>query len=315
MVTMDEKNWFGALVCLVIGTMACGDGDVVNYEQTRSGLTLYSANVEDGLSGTYSDSELEIVFETARFPRDESLQSTGRDFDLAIRILDGNGNQLFVLAEGHELPEGWSNDDLGVYAHPVDEKLYGLALLAAQELQHAKLAEELLSEKELLVQQMRSLGNSSEEDTLSITDISHMQLNQQMKTLQKSARSYRTVYFVQFINSFWKPAFIQGARAQHTSTITYRYAHFDGEWHYQTSFTRCNHGSCPQDSSMSYYQSHLGPVTFYAPVTPQSCSGFYGRPHVCNNDTELQQDNVQYNRMYNTWGSDQCTYTGYYAPN
>ena len=64
---------------------------------------------------------------------------------------------------------------------------------------------------------------------------------------------------------------------------------------------------------MNYYTTHWGSATLYALVTPQECSSPYGRPHVCNNDTKLQQNNVKFNLTYNTWGGV-CGYTEFYRP-
>lgn len=118
---------------------------------------------------------------------------------------------------------------------------------------------------------------------------------------------------VQAIDSYWKPAFFNGSPTQHTGTITYRWANLNNQWVFQTYFMYCNHGTCPSDSTMSYYVTHWGPVSYYASVNPQECSGSYLMPHVCNNDTLLQQNNIKNNALYNTWG-DFCGYTLYFAP-
>jgi hypothetical protein len=64
---------------------------------------------------------------------------------------------------------------------------------------------------------------------------------------------------------------------------------------------------------MTYYKTNWGSVV-YSAVYPQECSGPYGLPHVCNNDTLMQQRNVIYNSSYNTWLDYVCAYTALWRP-
>jgi hypothetical protein len=123
----------------------------------------------------------------------------------------------------------------------------------------------------------------------------------------------QAIWYQQGIDSYWKPAFFNGSPFDHTGTATYRFYWSNGYWYYWYVVTMCNHGTCPGDPSMTYYSTYWGPVVS-SMVYPQVCSGPYGLPHVCNNDTAMQQNNVYWNATYSTWVGPFCNYTLLWRP-
>lgn len=299
--------------CFTVAASACG-GEAHVEADSDSPLTLYSASATGGLNGYYTDESGEtLYFETARLPREHGIEGSERDFDLAVRFIDGNDRTLLLLTEGHNLPEGWATDaETDSNQRAINENVYELARLTADAIDSYDFDATVDDDKALLTAQLRAFADDPGRK-LEPGEISNMKLNEQVARLSASPARSAVTYSIQIIDSYWKPAFIQSANAHHTATMTYRFANIGGQWVFQTSFVRCNHGSCPGDYSMSYYTRHWGSVTPYYPVTPQICSSAYGMPHVCNNDTMLQQDNVVYNSTYNTW-SGVCGYTEFYRP-
>lgn len=307
---MRKLMFAGVLVSsAVLSLTGCGDDGASSLPEDVA-LTIDSATAADGITGSYAGAEERLQFATARMPRDEVAASDdGRDFDIAIRLQDSTGTLLLLMTEGHAAPESWS-----VAGPPRKEgtEIYGLARMAADALDERELDIEVRLDAELLKQQLRLFGQGKEQDVLSAEDVKKLKLTEEAEQL-KRGNSKAAVLVKQGIDSFWKPAFYNGSNADHTGTITYRYANFGGGWVLQNKFVNCNHGTCPGDPVMKYYITHWGPATYYGPVTPQMCSGVYGNPHVCNNDTRLQQHNVLNNQLYNTWNGD-CGFTLLYKP-
>ena len=239
-----------------------------------------------------------IHFEAVRLPRDpnEQTEHPDRDYDVALRLVDGTGRTLSVLTEGHSMPEAWEAAVVEARPRAIDPAVLKMAAAAARSRGGMKLGPGREVEESLLTSQLALLGSAAEHQAPSNTGMV----------------TPATVYYEQGIDSYWKPAFFNGSPFHHTGTATYVFYYSSG-WYFSHVIVKCNHGTCPGDSSMTLYSTYWGPVTASL-VAPQMCSGPYGLPHVCNNDTQLQQNNVYYNATYSTWLGPFCDYTLLWRP-
>lgn len=282
----------------VSSAAAAGTGEVIAVDPEAIAIELHSVNdAVDGARGSFVAGESVIHFETARLPRDpqEQTEHPERDYDVALRLRDGNGQTLLMMTEGHAMPDAWRPTAVEAGPRPIDPAILKTAASAARRGAGLQLGAARKVEESLLTSQLALLGAAA--DHQAPTDVS----------------TQATVYYQQAIDAYWKPAFFNGSPFHHTATATYRFYNYLGVWYFSQVITKCNHGTCPGDPSMSYYKTNWGPVA-YSAVYPQECSGLYGLPHVCNNDTLMQQRNVYYNSTYDTWFDIACSYTALWRP-
>jgi hypothetical protein len=264
-----------------------------------------SANVVDGARGRFVAGKSALHFETARLPRSADAQTDHpeRDYDVALRLLDGEGQTLLIMTEGDVVPDQWKLEvSEAVPGRAADPAVLKMAAKAARRVGALQLGADLQVEKSLLASQLASLANIAD------------QMPQSSVEANSAQAAAAVTYYQQSIDSYWKSAFFNGSPFDHTATATYRYR-YSGGWSWlPPAIINCNHGTCPLDPAMTYYKTYTGPTTTSSLVYPQVCSGPYGLPHVCNNDTLLQQKNVYYNSTYNTWLDSACTYTELWRP-
>ncbi len=287
----------------------------------QSNLVLYTANTSDGLSGSYTEGEHELLFEAVRLPREVSVYSErdGRDYDIAIRFTDENDQGFFLLTEGHNYPRQWIiESEMLDSKPPIPYAMYELARYAAMSLEEIKFDTDIHAEQMLLVEQLSTFGNQEAEreldgddwDLQEISELSALEDRDELNiNLLASSTTAGIPIFRQTIKSYWKSAFFEGSPCDHTATQTYTYRLLDEGWSLYQTYIRCNHGTCPSDSSMNYYAVHYSPPSrthHFHFTTPQECSGPYAMPHVCNNDTLLQQKNIATNSTYNTLTDSAC---------
>lgn len=301
----------GAAIMAMASAAEARTGDVEATDSEEIGIELNVGNgAVDGVSGTLRAGgpaaasapgmlrapgapEPVIHFETARLPRDpgEQTEHPDRAYDVALRLVDGTGRTLLVLTEGDALPEGWA--PAAPDARPVDAAVIQMAGTAGRR-GALRLGAGRDVEQSLLTSQLALLSRVADRPA-------------------PAAIGAQAVVYQQGVDSYWKPAFFNGSPFHHTGTATYQYYNSGGWWYFSQVIVKCNHGSCPGDASMTYYKTYWGPVA-WGLAYPQECSGPYGFPHVCNNDTLLQQKNVVYNTSYNTWFDSACTYTALWRP-
>jgi hypothetical protein len=290
----------GALMMAVASAAEAKSVEVVGADPGEIGIEVQSVNdAVDGARGRLVAGESVIHFETLRLPRDprEQTEHPDRDYDVALRLVDGDGQAVLIMTEGHAIPEAWKTTAVEAGPRPVNPAILKMAASAARRGRPLQLGAGRAVEASLLASQLALLGGAADHQA----------------PAPSSDMSIQAVYYQQGIDSYWKPAFFNGSPFDHSGTATYRWYNSGGYWYFSQVITKCNHGSCPGDPSMTYYKTNWGPVV-YSAVYPQECIGPYGLPHVCNNDTLLQQKNVSYNQSFDTYWDSACTYTLLYRP-
>ncbi|OFX25941.1 MAG: hypothetical protein A2V77_08130 [Anaeromyxobacter sp. RBG_16_69_14] len=296
----------GTLMTAVSSAPVAQEPVAINPEAIA--VEFHSTSAAEGVSGRFVAGERAIYFETARLPRDADAQTEHpeRDYDLALRLTDGNGRTLLIMTEGDVTPDGWNGAAADAEPRPIDPGIFRMAEAAAQGV-GARLGAEAQVESSLLASQLALLSSTADRKPSS-DDVDGQGTPHDQQGGVAAAAVYQ-----QGIDSFWKPAFFNGSPFDHTGTAAGRWVNNLGQWYLFQVITKCNHGTCPGDSSMTYYKTYWGMVVS-SMVFPQECSGPYGVPHVCNNDTLLQQKNVLYNSSYNTWLDVACSFTLLWRP-
>jgi len=83
-------------------------------DQVEQGLTIFSQNPTQGLTGMYAEGDLVLFFETYREPvagdvgpTHLSFLADGTPVDISVRFSDMEGRNIGVAAAGHALPAHW----------------------------------------------------------------------------------------------------------------------------------------------------------------------------------------------------------------
>lgn len=272
------------------GGRAGRGGGIAAVDPDGVAIEVHSANgTIDSARGRLVAGKSVIHFETARLPRDprEQTEHPDRNYDVALRLVDGFGRTILILTEGHSTPDAWKAAAVEAQPRPLDPAILRMAAVAGRG-GRLQLGAGRQVEESLLTSQLALLASAAQHQTPPDADMG----------------TQAVYYSQQGIDSYWKPAFFNGSPLDHTGTATYVF-YYNSGWQFSHMITKCNHGTCPGDPSMTYYSTYWGPVATSL-VYPQECSGTYGTPHVCNNDTLMQQNNVYANATYSTWGFPFC---------
>lgn len=279
---MNRNAVLCSVVCALVST-GCAAQSVNDSESSNSTLsrpdlqlTLEKASTVDGLEGSFGSDSEALHFETARMPLQAGEgREDGRDFDLALRIMDSTGHTLVLVKEGYRVPETWnipSNEER--QPRPIPSSAYTMAGAAADALEMHQFDRQLSPETAQLIYLLRFFA--------------------QQNIRPRVVPELEALMNYSHIVSYTKPAFFQGSPFDHTATLT-QIGSCSTADHLCTpdrEIYSCNHGSCPFEPQMEFYTENWSPFTSIYPPAPQMCVGQYGIPHVCNNDTLLQQHNV-----------------------
>lgn len=295
---------FGPL-CLIVGLVgACGAPE--DAPEAGGFLEIHAANATDGLNGSYAIGDRVINFETVRIPSEKGAANEG--YEIALKITDADGHPLLTLTEGSALPEEWVAIDTEErnITSSITSEVIALATGAAEALESAALDASIKHEQEMVTQELASFVRLKSV----MTEAELAGPKKPTHVVGQSSAALRPNTFKQVIYSYWKPAFMNGVRYDHSATETVTLAAAGGGWFPYWYTKMCNHGSCP-DQGMTWYATHWGDVTAY-PVSPQECPGMWGVSHLCNNDTILQQYNVR----WSTFGGANlfCGYRMFWRP-
>lgn len=292
---------------LALGLLvACGgaDGNVQ--------VEVDTASVEQGIAVTCTNDTGTLRVESVRIHIDQEVEFDDgpRSFVRALRVMDSGGHTFSIVSEG-DTPAEWIEHDNKNGAEAIKQQHYDLARNCRIKVLESELIME--GDRQWIAARLETFADlEMEPEYLDEETVQNLRVEDEGQSSQALLFDWGpSKSYVQTIDSYWKYAFDRPP-FHHTATITRRYV-WNGRWVFSGDQAECNHGACPWQSGMQWYSYKVGPIT-NTPVRPQKCSGPYSMPHLCNNDTLLQQSNIVFNRKYNTQTAPQCMYNRYYRP-
>ena len=273
---------------VLIGLLVAGCEGAQSAPQ--QGLVLFPSDASHGLSGMYVVGSRVILFDTARAPRPaEAARMYGLpDFELAARFTDADGRLIASMAEGHGLPDDWSQ------APALDNHVDEVAA-ASRALATATIDAALEPERAALLRAAQTLVEAaSEGPEPSTANIAYSTYYQRIQIWKKDLKACFLVCVTY---------------GEHSATRTKVFA--DGV--VIGTQDRCNHGDCPAAGGMALFNTCQGPsVAAQTSLVPQSeCSTSYNwasvlGTHNCNDDTTFEVRRVMQN-VYNSTTGGICS--------
>jgi len=286
------KTLLGVIGLVVL--IGCSAGDV---GQSQEGLTLFTADAQNGISGMYQVGDRVVFFETIRTGiHPEGTENAGLP-ELSVRFADQDGRTLASLSEADGTPAHWS-----VLS---GQRLADVVVLAMEDLDRLQLDSAVAREKGRLIELHDAMAPmAGEQAGAPAEEVAYTTYRKKIKYWYKTMKTWLGIPY-----------------GNHSTSATYLYI---GGVQQTAVEVRCNHGNCPNLGNTPYCSDWGPELTDQQPVTAAECATGYAwhsvnGKHNCNDDIVLQRARVIQNRAdapkHDGWGGE-CSdgYTHTWAP-